>query len=269
MRYPGGKTKFVPYITSVLQDNNLVGCDYYEIYAGGAGVALSLLFSELCRSILINDADYSVYAFWKAVVEHNDDLVKLIEETPITMDVWYKQREIFQNIDGASLLEVAFSTFFLNRTNRSGILKGGVIGGKAQTGQYTLDARFNKKDLIKRIVNIGKKADKILVKNQDALDLIKNIDAPDNDCFIYLDPPYYVKGQGLYRNFYTHDDHVEIKNALSIASFPWLISYDDNHEIRKIYDRYRAETHILNYSAQTKTKGNEIIIFSDNLIIPS
>lgn len=269
LRYPGGKTKFAPYIESVIVENDLVGCDYYEPYAGGAGVALSLLFKGICNSILINDADYAVYAFWNAVVNHNDELIKLIETTPINMDVWHDQKEVLQDPSGYSLLEVAFSTFFLNRTNRSGILKGGVIGGKAQSGAYTLDARFNKSNLMKRISSIGKLADKITVCNKDALEVIEDVRQHSiSNSFMYLDPPYYVKGQGLYRNYYDHDDHVAIMEKLSSAEFPWLVSYDDTDEIRKIYDAYRTESHILNYSAQIKTKGNEIIIFSDNLQIP-
>lgn len=268
LRYPGGKTKFVPYIESVIVDNDLVGCNYYETYAGGAGVALSLLLKGTCNSILINDADYAVYAFWRAVVDHNDELIKLIEDTPINMDMWHVQKAVLQEPHKYSLLEVAFSTFFLNRTNRSGILKGGVIGGKSQNGAYTLDARFNKSNLIKRIASIGKVADKIRVTNKDALEIIEDVKLNDENSFMYLDPPYYVKGQGLYRNYYEHDDHVAIMEKLSSVKFPWLVSYDDNDEIRKIYEAYRTESHILNYSAQVKMKGNEIIIFSDNLAIP-
>lgn len=270
LRYPGGKTKFVPYIDSVLTQNDLIGCDYYEAYAGGAGVALSLLFTGKCRSISINDADYAVYAFWKVAVEQTKRLVKMIENTPINMDIWHQQKEVFQSPDKSTLLEIAFSTFFLNRTNRSGILKAGVIGGKNQTGKYKLDARFNKSALIKRIVAIGKMSDKISVYNKDALDFIDDVEFKrDKNSFMYLDPPYYVKGEGLYRNFYTHSDHVEVKERLDDVSFPWLVSYDDNEEIHNIYKDFKKETYVLNYSAQKKTKGSEVIIFSDNLHVPT
>lgn len=270
LRYPGGKTKFVPYINSALEKNGLIGCDYYEAYAGGAGVAFSLLFGGRCKSISINDADHAVYAFWKAVVEQTGDLIKMIENTPINMDVWHQQKDIFQNPSRSTLLEIAFSTFFLNRTNRSGILKAGVIGGKNQTGKYKLDARFNKFALIERIIAIGKMSDRISVHNQDALDFIDDVDSKrDGNSFMYLDPPYYVKGEGLYRNFYTHSDHVEVKDKLAGVGFPWLVSYDDNEEIHDIYKDYKKETYVLNYSAQKKMKGSEVIIFSDNLDMPT
>jgi hypothetical protein len=46
--------------------------------------------------------------------------------------------------------------------NRSGIIKtGGVIGGKAQTGSYLIDCRFNKEDLEARLRRIAKYASRI------------------------------------------------------------------------------------------------------------
>ncbi len=165
-----------------------------------------------------------------------------------------------------SSLEHGFATFFLNRTNRSGILKGGVIGGKAQSGEYSLDARFNKENLMRRIERIGKYQDRIHIYNEDAANLLKRVDEmlPQNS-LIYLDPPYYVKGQGLYRNYYIHEDHVQIRNALDKLNTKWIVSYDNCSEIKQIYKGYRQEDYALNYSAYYKMKGSEVMIYCDSL----
>ncbi|WP_447882716.1 DNA adenine methylase [Serratia fonticola] len=269
LRYPGGKAKLAPHIKSLIQINCLEGCEYVEPYAGGAGVALSLLMDGSVSHIHINDADLAIYSFWKVLTEHTDELIDFIKHVDISIEKWHEQKRILSCPKEYSSLELGFATFFLNRTNRSGILKGGVIGGKNQDGKYKLDARFNKSNLLSRIDKIGQLADKITVSNEDAADLLLKLkSAPSGNSIVYLDPPYYIKGQGLYRNYYNHDDHVNIMSILSDVSFKWIVSYDNNDEIKKIYNNYRQHEYILNYSAQCKAKGKEVIIYSDELKLP-
>lgn len=269
LRYPGGKAKFLPHIEQILRHNDLIGGCYAEPYAGGAGVALGLLLNGLVENIFINDIDPALYSFWFAVVNHNDLLCEMIDEVPVTIENWHTQKEILLNNDKYSMLEVALSTFFLNRTNRSGILKAGVIGGKEQKGPWKLDARFNKKELIKRIELIGAYKEKIYVSNFDAVDFLLHQKAllPQNS-LIYLDPPYYVKGAELYRNFYKHDDHVKIANTLREIQLPWVVSYDNVPEIKSIYHEFNMTDYTLNYTAQDKKKGLEIIIYNHGIKIP-
>lgn len=265
LRYPGGKGKFAPFVKDLMELNNLSG-DYLEPYAGGAGVALDLLFNEYCKNIHINDFDIAIFNFWKSITKNTEDFLKLLRDTEVTIDEWYKQKNILDNPLDHSQLEHGFSAFFLNRTNRSGILKGGVIGGKKQDGNYRLDARYHKENLSKRIEKVGQYSDRIKVYNLDALKLLSQVDSllPENS-LIYLDPPYYIKGQGLYRNFYIHDDHIQIREALDKVKSKWIVSYDNCPEIKEIYTGYRQEDYELNYSAYYKTKGSEVMIYSDKV----
>ncbi|OCG38828.1 DNA adenine methylase [Gilliamella sp. Gris1-4] len=270
LRYPGGKSKFSPHIRNIIETNNIVGCDYYEIYAGGAGVALNLLTNGVCKNIHINDADPAIYSFWKSIINQPEDFLRLMYDTNISIDTWLKQKNILSNPNDHSILELGFAAFFLNRTNRSGILKGGVIGGKTQSGQYKLDARFNKDSLAIKIKKIGEQSKNINVTNKDAANLLTEIKTINNkSIFVYLDPPYYEKGQGLYRNYYNHDDHVKIREILDDVKFHWLVSYDNNENIKEIYKKYHQREHTLNYSAQLKMKAKEIIIYSKLLKIPN
>lgn len=267
LRYPGGKAKFAPKIKSIIENNDLHG-HYIEPYAGGAGVALDLLFNGVCTDIHINDLDLAIYHFWKSITEETEDFIRLVSKTDVTIEEWHKQKEILKQ-DDISPIERGFAAFFLNRTNRSGILKGGVIGGLQQLGNYKLDCRFNKETLIKRIQKIGSLSNKIHVYNQDTEKWLLEIDnlIPSNS-LIYLDPPYYEKGQGLYRNFYNHQDHKSIKEKLIKVKTPWVVSYDNNQNIRDIYQQYRQEEYILNYSASKKMKATEVIIYSDSIKLP-
>ncbi|HGW6092687.1 TPA: DNA adenine methylase [Serratia marcescens] len=267
LRYPGGKGKFSRFIKDIIKRNNLLDGHYVEPYAGGAGVALELLCTEYVSTIHINDADPAIYSFWVSVLDHTDDLCQMIRSVSVNIDSWYKQKEIISSTEKHSVLEVGFAAFFLNRVNRSGILKAGVIGGKKQLGKWKLDARYNKEDLIKRIKKISSFRDRIKVYNLDAVELLTKIvpDLPSN-CLIYLDPPYYVNGAGLYRNFYTHNDHVEICDVLSNVNHPWIVSYDNVSEIKNIYQGYKQDEYFLSYTAQVKKKGSEVMIYGPGLI---
>ena len=269
LRYPGGKSAFSPFVKKILEVNDLVGGHYLEPYAGGCGVALDLLFNNYSQHIHINDIDSGIFHFWQAITQETEVFLSLLSKTNITIEEWYRQKKILENPCDYSPLYHGFAAFFLNRTNRSGILKAGVIGGKNQSGRYKLDARFNKARLAQLITRIAKCADKIHVYNFDAIELINRVDEilPEQS-LIYLDPPYYVKGQGLYRNYYTHNDHVAIRDALDRVNYKWIVSYDNCLEIKSIYNDYRKHEYNLFYSACKKQKGSEVMIYGKNVNIP-
>lgn len=269
LRYPGGKGKITSAVKLLLESNDLACANYIEPYAGGAGVAINLLLDRTVSSIHINDLNFPVYSFWKVLKDNPEYLCKKINDTLVCMEEWYFQNEIFRNYQKYSIEEVAFATFFLNRTNRSGILQAGVIGGKKQQGDWKLDTRFNKKNLIKRIEGISVLSERIKVTNLDAKELINNIQNSENN-FVYLDPPYYKKGKGLYQNFYEHSDHQEIANLIQSSLIKyWIVSYDSNPNIIEFYKNNRNIIYHLNYTAQNKYSGSEIIFFSDYMNIPN
>ena len=266
LRYPGGKARLVPFFEQFVADNRLADGTYVEPYVGGGAVALSLLMKERVSRIVINDKDRSIYAFWYSLLHRTDELCAMIADTQVTMDVWYAQREVQAAKAEADLLQLAFSTFFLNRTNRSGILKAGVIGGNDQSGNYKIDARFNREDLICRIQRIAAYADRISLHNHDAVDLLHTVSQTASPhTFVYLDPPYYKKGRGLYMNYYKDSDHEHIRDAISREHLlRWVVTYDNSAFIKSLYSPFRSQEFHLNYSASNKGRGTEVMFFSDN-----
>lgn len=271
LRYPGGKARFAPFIAHVMEKNGLAGGHYFEPYAGGAGVALELLFHGYASHIHINDLDPAVNAFWRVVTEYPEETLKLLWDTPVDMSQWFRWRAVLRGEVEATLVEQGFATLFMNRTNRSGILKGGVIGGKDQAGNYKIDARMKKDVLATRIERIASHAANITVYCEDAHQLLSGATKflPKRS-LIYLDPPYYIKGKGLYRNFYDHNDHLAIAKLLQSRDFktPWVVSYDAATEICKMYKFSKCLTYGLNYTAQTRYIGNEVMFFSRALAPP-
>jgi len=270
LRYPGGKRKLANFFKIIIKKNRLSDGHYIELYAGGAAVALELLFDEFVSHIHINDLDRAIYAFWYTALYETGELCERIQNVNVTMDEWYRQREIQEQADNIPLLTLGFSTFFLNRTNRSGIILGGVIGGKGQDGPYKIDARFNKNNLIQRIKRIGRYRSRITIYNKDAADLINNTlpILPDRT-LVYLDPPYYSKGKGLYKNSYKHQDHEQIAKLITEVGRRWIVTYDNTPKVRSMYANCPSIIYDLHYSAADRYQGSEVMFLCDTLELPT
>lgn len=269
LRYPGGKSKISDLVKLIIQKADVDGT-YIEPFAGGAGVALHLLLNDIVNDIVINDYDKAIYSFWRAIKEDGEKFIDLINSTPITIYEWKKQKEVYLNSKSYSL-ELGFAAFFLNRTNRSGILTAGPIGGYEQKGSYKIDARFNKETLIKKIQEIIKRKNSIHIYNKDIRSFITSvIPKYEDNSFVYLDPPYYNKGQQLYKNFLTHDDHAQIANLIfENIRCPWIVSYDNVEDIARLYENYCIKQFEVNYSAANTGKSSELMIFGENNLCPT
>jgi DNA adenine methylase len=264
LRYPGGKAGLSDFLASVIKSNKINDCVYVEPYAGGAGAALTMLFLEKVDSIVINDLDKSIYSFWKSILTHSDAFIERIERTRVNMKEWHIQREIYRS-KNPNQLDLGFATFFMNRTNRSGIIEGGPIGGALQKGTWKVDARFNKSDLIQRIINIASYKSRIKVSNKDGIELLKDIYKNKNQ-FIYLDPPYYIKGSSLYLNHYVQENHKNLAAFLNKNNnFYWLLTYDNVEEIKKLYCKRRNYDFSFHYHIDLPKLGNELLVVSDKV----
>lgn len=270
LRYPGGKGKLAPFMKVLIEKTGHKGGTYIEPFAGGAGIALDLLENDIVSQIVINDLDKGIYSFWRAILSETDRFVEAVHEVPLSVEEWKKQREILLRADNKYSFELGFSTFYLNRTNRSGIINGGMIGGLEQNGVWKLDARFNKDNLINRILKIAKKKECIHLYNKDVASLIKNyLPKYEKEAFVYFDPPYFKKGKQLYLNFFNEQDHVRIEKMIrESVNCDWVITYDDVPEIANIYVNHELRRFDLNYSVAQKRKASEIIIFSNGDVIP-
>ena len=271
LRYPGGKAKIAPFIKSIIQNLQISNITYIEPFAGGAGVAISLLLEGFADRIIINDYDKAIYSFWRAIKEDPHSLIKLIQKTPLTIDEWRKQKLIYSTKNNKYSVELGFSALFLNRTNRSGILSAGPIGGFMQNGNYTIEARFNRDSLVRKIQNIASQKHRISVYNKDIRNFIHLV-MPKyaKNSFAYFDPPYYTKGQRLYKNSLSPTDHATIaKYIIEKIDCPWVITYDNVSELKEIYSAFPQRQFHLNYSVANKGKGTELIIFKSDRLIPT
>ena len=270
LRYPGGKSKLFPYVEQVFEKNGLLDGHYVEPYAGGAGLAMSLLLNGYARYVHLNDLDRSIFSVWHSIVYNTEEMCRFVQDVKIDLDEWHKQKDIQYKKEAVDLLELGKSTLFLNRTNRSGVLSGGVIGGFAQNGKYKIDVRFNKKTLIQQIKKIAFYQSRITITNLDAKDfLLNDICELTGPCLVNLDPPYYIQGRNLYKNAYQHKDHAEISAIVPKLRQYWMVTYDNVDPIRELYASFALLEFKINYSLNRKYKGKEILIADPRLQLPS
>ena len=270
LRYPGGKRKLANFVKVLMASNGLVDGEYAEVYAGGAAIALELLYEEYVRRIHINDLDRGIHAFWVAATQETDGICRRVRDTPVTIDEWRRQRDTYL-APQPDPLDLAFATLFLNRTNRSGIVTGGPIGGLQQQGTWRIDARYRSADLLHRVEKVGRFSSRIDVSGLDGADFIRTVvPALPERSLVYLDPPYFVKGQeALYSNYYRPEDHALIAELVASLDVPWLVSYDDVPDIRALYPEAARLAYTIAYSANDRYRGAEIAFFADSLDVPA
>lgn len=270
LRYPGGKQRLAPFIREVMAENDLLGGDYIEPYAGGAGVAMELLMAGDVERVHLNDASPALHAFWRSILDETEEFCRRIACASMTVDEWRRQKAIMVDHANASMMDLGFSLFFLNRCNRSGIPSGGVIGGLDQSGPWKMDARFNRKTLISRVEAIAYRRDLVKVTNLDAVDfLTTKLARVPKKSLIYLDPPYFKKADRLYLNHYTAEDHAHIAQVIQKkVRIPWVVSYDCAPEILGHYAARQFFMYNLQYNAANAYKGREAFFFADSIRIP-
>lgn len=270
LRYPGGKGKLARFIKAIVRTNGLSDGRYVEPYAGGAAVAWELLITGVVRRVSINDISRPVFAFWNSVLCRTDEICRLIQDCPLSVSEWDSQKEVFRRSEEFDDLDLGFAFFFLNRTNRSGIINGGIIGGRNQKGQWKIDARFNKTELISRIHKIASLRSRIELTHLDAVEFLEqNARRFCSNTLIYIDPPYFQKGRFLYYDAYSPDDHSKVCEAVrKLNEHHWIVSYDDIRPIHDLYAQSPWLQYTLNYSARNVTRGREVMFFSPNLDVP-
>jgi DNA adenine methylase len=268
LRYPGGKSAFFPMVGKVVRLNGASGGTYVEPYAGGAAIALGLLLTEQVERVVINDLDPAIYSFWMAVTKHGAEFAERLASVEITPDEWRLQKDIYRAADSSNVVDLGFATFFLNRTNRSGVLNAGMIGGNDQSGNYKIDARFNREELMERCRLIALYASRIEVRSADGLDVIREF-VGQPQTLVYADPPYFEKGSLLYLNAFRVQDHQNLADCLNEhPDGKWLLTYDMSPHIQKLYpDRFQTAISI-RYSVRESRHAKELLVTADGVVLP-
>lgn len=268
LRYPGGKGKLSPYLARLLSSQSQVIDVYCEPYAGGAGAGLKLLSDGHVSKVIINDLNPGIASFWRSVLFNTDSFVALVADCVVNIDNWHHQRKVYQTPEEHDDLALGFATFFLNRTNRSGILSARPIGGLEQTGKWLIDARFNKTELMQRIEKLRQLSPYISVRQERAVELIKTLNRRKRPVLLYVDPPYVVPGEELYMTDHSWFEHQKLEQVLTKSPHPWILTYDADARTRQLYSSFRCLSFGISHTAQVQKIGREFMFFSRGVRVP-
>lgn len=272
LRYPGGKNALADYFEVVLKENLLIGSHLYEPYAGGASISLAMLSRDVVAKATLVEKDPLIYAFWKCVKLQGDELCDRVMRLSITIATWKKFQKYLdpRATQIYPLIELAVAGLFLNRTNFSGILDAGPIGGIQQESEYKIDCRFNKERLVGLIENLATLGPRLSVVFGDALQYLRRVEARivAERGVAYLDPPYLLQGHRLYRYSYERTQHQAVANLVANAKYSWIVSYDNHPYIRRLFSGQRIVPISLNYAVKESRKADELLISNIRLSEP-
>jgi len=244
IRYPGSKAKLFRDICNHVPEWMLSemfstpeGACYVEPFFGSGAFGLNAL--ELVKpsvGVWVNDIDYGMYALWHSVAYEAAALCRYVREFEPTVADFYRLKEQDGERSGC-IARDGFNKVALHRMSVSGFGKmaGGPIGGRNQTGDYTVGCRWTPASIEQAIGSANevlRRFESLRITNIHFRDVLAECGSKH---FVYLDPPYYVKGGQLYAHNMSHDEHVELAEILSGTEADWLLSYDDCQEIRQLY----------------------------------
>lgn len=271
-RYPGGKAKLKgPILDKIksITDTNKVGV-YIEPFLGGASICMALLeqdtFPNLSK-LLLNDYDFALFCLWRSVLKDESRLInQVLEFTPST-EAFYRFKEDLINVEfrKKEIVDIGLMKLAIHQMSYSGlgVKAGGPIGGANQSSQYDVGCRWSPKSIIKKIHKCHKLLNEkdTVIHTSDFGTCLKSANALSlYHPFVYLDPPYFIKGNDLYEHGFDIADHQRLCDQLKLANYDWLLSYDDCPEIREMYSWAQIDEINVNYTIRTARNRNELLI---------
>ena len=274
-RYPGGKSKIKDILIEKINQayENNYNLEYREPFIGGGSVCINFLSQKNKQTdkIWINDKDVGIACLWTSVINNPNKLIYKILNFKPSIDYFYEFKNNLLSLSNFpdtedEIIDIGFKKIAIHQISYSGLgtKSGGPLGGKTQESNYKIDCRWSPNYIAKKINKLHKLFSEFKIRenmctNYDFAQVI--ID--DSPSIIYLDPPYYVKGEELYQCGFNYNDHKRLSNCLK-NKFKWVLSYDDCCDIINLYDWANIEKININYSINTARQKGELIICSIN-----
>lgn len=258
LRYPGGKQKALARIFRCFPT------DFQELrepFVGGGSVFLAVLGEQRVRRCWINDLNPELYWFWRCV---QTDLPAVVARVRQIHRETQDGRALFAELAGVnpetlSPLERAVRFFVLNRITFSGTIES---GGYSQASFAT---RFTPSS-IQRLADLAGWLRDTRITQGDYRELLQ---APGDNVFIFLDPPYLSKTHsrlyGRQGHLHMGFDHQRFAQEMAACPHRWLITYDDCAEVRANFAfahlwEWELQYGMNNYKQTKAKRGRELFL---------
>ncbi len=223
---------------------------YIEPFGGAAWM---LLYKDKWGDLEVyNDLDNRLVNLFMQVKYHPDELIK-------ELDWLVASRKLFGDIlKQEGLTEIQRAARFMFLITRSFGSKGDSFGTSQKRGTSSM---YNR---LERIKELHKRLDMVIIENLSYEKVIDKYDTKSN--FFYCDPPYMLG--------YTYENskqfsHEALRDILKSIKGRFILSYDDNPEVLKLYKGYDIK-HVTRTKGINRKEGksefNEVIIANFDLI---
>ncbi len=255
-RYPGGKTWLVPLVRRWLGSCTKPAKHLAEPFAGGAIIALSALFDRLTEKITLIERDVNVGSVWQIIVNGDaPELAKRIIDFNCTEANALKVLKNEYLPD--DILSRAFATIVRNRVQRGGIMAPGASLMRNGENGRGVASRWYPETLRNRLLDLHLLHMSIQFHSGDGIKFIEN-NATNEDISWFIDPPYTVAGRRLY--LHSDIDHEELFEATSKIEGRFMMTYDNNEQIRRLARKHHFEV------AEVPMKNTHHAIMSELVI---
>jgi DNA adenine methylase len=274
LRYPGGKAKIAAKIVGIIKDRlNKSGeiNEYREPFFGGGAVGLQVIRDcpEIGR-FWFNDADPTMACLWQSVVQRSDSMRVILGCLDPSVDYFHFYRSFLRGIERPDDLghfdraSIACMKISCHQMSYSGLgtMAGGPIGGAKQESKYDVGCRYDAQRISGKIAHVRDLLNSVELHPEvcTCLDFEEVVRAP-GDAIIYLDPPYYKAGPGLYQIAFDHAAHERLAHMLRSEERPWLLSYDRHPVIEGLYGGWATIEEVpISYSINGAVKTSEWMI---------
>lgn len=280
IRYPGSKAKLVESILAAMPEEYVLpmftsdNLHYVEPFFGSGAVGFEVMKRLHHRArVTIADMDIGLFCLWLSVWKHADELKERIRKYRPSVESFYELKQL----DGefTDTVDTGFRKLALHRISVSGfgVMAGGPIGGRKQEGAYTVGCRWKPAKMLLAVERYQKllgKFKRLEILHSCVFKTLAGIDG-DEPAFIYLDPPYYEKGNQLYKHGFSEEQHAELASVLIKSRHLWAVSYDDHPAIRRLYHELHVRKLEVTYSnavcrSPSRRKHHEILIAPHPLV---
>lgn len=267
LRYPGGKSKatktLAPWYPETFKE-------YREPFIGGGSVAFYTTQAYPDIPIWINDLYVPLYNFWVQLRDNGEELSDRLREIKDKVSDFGTQdekdkahRELFNQTKGdintQDGVERAVSFFILNKCSFSGLTENSTFSVTASRSNFSFIG-------IEKLKSYSK-----LMKNWKItnIDYSEVMNAPGEDVFVFLDPPYDIKDflYGKNREMHKSFDHDIFAENVYKCPHKFMITYNVNDRLLELYKDYHLREWKLRYSmAHRGEKGTDENVKTELLV---
>ena len=267
LRYPGGKSKATKTLSPWFPEDFK---EYREPFIGGGSVAFYATQAYPDVPVWINDKYVTLYNFWVQLRDSGEELSDRLNDIKSKAFNYKSQddkdaahKELFDktrdDINSQDGLDRAVSFFILNKCSFSGLTENSTFSKTASRSNFSFVG-------IQKLKQYSQLIRKWKITN---IDYSEVMNAPGDDVFVFLDPPYDIKDflYGKDREMHKFFDHDKFAEDVYKCPHKFMITYNVNDRLLELYKDYYLREWKLRYSmAHRGEKGTDENVKTELLV---